>query len=283
MENIKITIERSIKDLIENNLNCLNQHNSVYSPIVLTTAQDTILRVIEDENNVIIRKHRSVGVSTLINAIIACRLISNDKWNITYVNVNYNCIGINLKNIVRYVDILIKKYDLDIEIKFSSNEIKLSNGNSLIMINKAFEINNHDICHSNWVIFDEAALNKNAIEVYNMIYHYYDINKTTIISTQNGIDDLFFPIYFLGKKAGFTSIDARWQATEYIDKSDIIRYQKTLNTVGFEREFGDSFIIHDPYKIDAVKLINNIKNYLVKDEIISLLDLNKLNGIINIQ
>lgn len=280
MGNIKKNIKKSIKDLIENNLTYLDYNDRVLKPIILTTSQNDVLRVIEDNNNVIIKKHRTVGLTTLINAIIACRLISNDKWNITYVNINYDCMGHNLKKIINYINVLVKKYDIDIEIKFKNNEIKFSNGNSLIMINKESDIYNHDICYTNWTIFDEAALNKNAIEVYNMIYRYYDIEKTTIISTQNGLDEFFFPIYFLGPKAGFKTINARWQTTEFIETNNIARYKKSIGNIVFEREFGDKFMIHNPDKIDSTKLIDNIKKYLVFNEIFSLSDLNKLTEIL---
>jgi hypothetical protein len=274
---LKFTIESSLSDLIENNLEV--HSGQYYEPFILTTAQKSVLNAIESETNVVVKKHRQVGMTSFISAIAASRLLSNERWNILYIPGNCNLGKYTLDKTKDYLHTINGRLNLNIDIEYSNKtSFILSNGNSFYTVSPraySFGVSGYP-SHSEqfkktWIIFEEASFNKNAEDIYYRLINQYCYGQVTIISNQNGIDDLFFPIYVLGEKAGFKKIDARYQETEYlVNIKD--QMSKCMSDKNFDKEFGDCFY-DDNFKMKRPEeMIELLKPFVLKNEKLTFFD-----------
>lgn len=274
-KNMEIKVKVSKKEIIETLLSCY-QHDD----IVLSSVQKEIIDNINKER-LLIRKDRQVGITNIINALIACKLISSEKIVINLINHNQGSIKYNYNVIYNFLDILINALELDIVLTKEFNNydsILLSNGN-IINIVKSSE-NNYTILRehvelNSWFIFDEVALDESGIneklyQLYNYIDKYQSI-KITIIGTQHGIDNLIFPIYMLRDKTNFKIIDSNIRNSEFFKKD--IEYLKKLCPMEYDEYFGGKFVVRNPEKIDIEKVIKNMNRFIVNGNKLSMLDL----------
>jgi len=282
---VTITLEKIIEDrnidLIENLLEYRDIITSEFKSLILSVAQKKALSGIEENKNLIIRKDRQVGISTVINAIIACELIKETPINIILFTPESSFYAYNKEMVKINIDKLIKKLNLNIYfVKNNRETIVLSNGNKI-----SFKSVNQDVSCSlcsvelnenSWVIFDEIAYsdNGNAKKTYDYISHYGSKDmKKTIISTQNGFDDLFFPIYLLSSKAGYKKIDMlHCDAHEGAIKK-VKEMYKYISDLEMTRCFSGTFIVNDKDLRNPNTITNLVTPYLLPGEKFSLQDL----------
>lgn len=282
---VTITLEKIIEDrninLIENLLEYRDVITSEFKSLVLSVAQKNVLSGIEENKNLIIRKDRQVGVSTVINAIIACELIKETPINIIFFTPESSFHAYNKEIIKINIDKLIKKLNLDLSfVKNNREKIVLSNGNEI-----SFKSVNQDVSYSlcsvelnenSWVIFDEIAYSNNdhAKKTYDYISHYgsKDIKKT-IISTQNGFDDLFFPIYLLGSKSGYKKIDVSYCDAHEGTIKKVKEMYKYISDQEMARCFLGTFIVNNKDLQNPNTITNLVEPYLLPGEKFSLQDL----------
>lgn len=272
-------IEASIIELFEEYIQIPSRNGKIYEKSKLTTGQQLILNAIEEYDNTVILKDRQVGASTILNFIIACRLISNEKWNILELTCNSQISSLNIKKIREYICLLTDKLSLPVEyITNNSCEIKLSNGNYVKSspIISVEQMCSCEIEENSWIIFEETSYAKYANLIYKIIKDKTkDKNVSfTIISSQNGIDDLFFPIYVLGKKAGFNRVRVTYHDTEFMTDKKILSIKNMCSDTMFEKEFGGKFIINND--IEVKYFIRKIEEFLLPEESFTMRDLFEL-------
>lgn len=286
---VTISVEEEINDsilsLIEKNLDLRSGNRRI--PFILNRNQERILEAIENHHNNIIMKDRRIGANSIINAIIACRLVSSDPWNILTINKNSDLGNFNLSEVRRYVDIILANIGLDITyVKDNINTITLSNGNTLHTISNNCHCMTLNMCQyvpfSNdrrvWVILDEYAFFKSQEDIFEAIRATFCHSKLdmTIISGQNGYDSFFMPFYIACSKLdNWNRLQCEWILSDHLSDA-IINIRETLGDCQFMYEFGGRFILKKEQNIMAEDLIMRINKFLPKDKAFSLLDLVEL-------
>lgn len=303
MKRFKLTI--SLDEIIDETMISVIENNITVPypfdhdkriPLNLSTAQKNIINKIEENNKVIIKQDRQTGVSTVMNSIIAYKMTSGDvPIEILLIGANGNTNDADYWSIKENIDVLIDKSKHNGNyVKMSKREILLTNGSSLKFINGAMS-GEHSIKFTEphdgrkieqWVIFNQLSTHINMCDLYfDFTRRYMNPNVKVIIASHTSlVDELFFPIWFLGNRIGFTKVEAN-----LID-SHISKLQ--LEHIGVERvyEMLSKFTIADPSKFNAKKMLDSINRHLPKSEFVSIVDLlhllhllsnNRLNNIIN--
>lgn len=282
---VTITLEKIIEDrnidLIENLLEYRDIFTSEFKSLTLSVGQKKVLSGIEENKNIIIRKDRQVGVSTILNAIIACELVKENSINIIFFACKSDFYNYSREMIKQNIHTLIKKLNLDLYfVKDNRTQITLSNGNEI-----SFKSINQDVSYSlcgvnlnenSWVIFDEIAYSdmEHTKETYDYLNHYGSKNmKKIIISTQNGFDNLFFPIYLLGNKAGYEKIDISYHEAHKGVIEKVKEMREYISDLEMSRCFSGTFIVNNKDLRNPNTITNLVTPYLLPGEKFSLQDL----------
>lgn len=236
------------EQVIDSCLTYRDYKNDFDSNLILDYNQHNVIEGINKNRRTIIKKDRQTGVSTAIQSLISVKLLRPEKLKIFYFT-NKNSLSFCRESIRKKLLEIITSLGLETTIPTNcSSEIRLSNDNSIELksFNTLKHIDKNDITDNTWFIFEEVAYSKNAIEIYSDITKYGKEPKITLISTQNGLDDLFFPIYVLGKKSGYERVETRHSDSGF----------KKINLNNFseeqiEREFSGRFIIDNSEKLDS--------------------------------
>lgn len=287
-ENTDIIYNNS--ELIEKYLTRKDYFTTKEVKLVLSKGQEEVINAIEKNNRVIIRKDRGVGLSTVINAVIACELIKSKPINIILFSENRHLNYNSSKTIINNVNILIKS--LGLNIKFNTKQesyIELSNGNtiefkhssslySFYRTKRTTTLTLSDFklySEKYWIIFDEAAFFKTGDVIYKEMNDVFPNSKITIMSTQNGMDNLFFPIYILGDKSGFFKVNFQFFKAHKSLLENIMKIDKISN-IEFFKSFTDIFFINDSTNLSSDIITDLIKPYLLSGEIFTLSDMIEL-------
>lgn len=274
-KNRLISNEKNI-DLIQDMLPYKDLTLNEYKPLTLSKAQKKVLYGIEDSKYTVIRKDRQTGISTLLAAMIACELAREEPKNIIMFSPSRQLGYYTNSKITDNIKILIKNLELDISFIIKNcDKLELSNGSSIIFKSTNQDVYTSmcsiDISDNTWVIFDEIASSKDAYSYYEYIRNFRN-PKITIISTQYGLDKLFFPIYLLGQKAGYNRINATWTEGHDGLSDKISKISKYKNNNEMLREFSDVFVVDNADKIDFNIINELIKSHLLKNEKYTLLE-----------
>lgn len=236
------------EQVIDTCLTYKDYKNDCDSNLILDYNQHNIIEGINNNRRTIIKKDRQTGVSTAIQSLISVKLLRPEKVKIIYFT-NRHILSFTRESIRKKLLEIITNLGLETTIPTNCfSEIRLSNENSLELksINTFKKIDKNDITDDTWFIFDEVAFEKSAIEIYSDITKYNKKPKITLISTQNGLDDLFFPIYVLGKKSGYERVETRHTDSGF-NKINLNNFSEEQ----IEREFSGRFIIDDSEKLDS--------------------------------
>ena len=95
------------------------------------------------------------------------------------------------------------------------------------------------------------------------------------MSTQNGMDNLFFPIYILGDKSGFFKVNFQFFKAHKSLLENIMKIDKISN-IEFFKSFTDIFFINDSTNLSSDIITDLIKPYLLSGEIFTLSDMIEL-------
>lgn len=168
----------------------------------LNEDQNSIYEGILENNMFIAKKDRQAGATSLLSAMIACEILRGKK--VAYASLIFDPITVlryvkkHLNEVFSFTNFL-DKYD---RTKDNSRDIEYSNGGSFHTLSENDLHYNFD-----WVILDEIAfLERRKASFLLDIITGRKFKKLTIVSNQNGIDDLFMPLYFLGNDIGFKAI-----------------------------------------------------------------------------
>jgi hypothetical protein len=274
---IEKVISENIKELIEKHLT--HKHPSLDENIgvSLSKTQTDVLFTIENNHRTIVRKDRQVGMSSLLNAMIACKLVKDEPIKILFYSpkreMNHRTKSAVRENTQKLIN------DLGLKLKFvynNADKLTLSNGNSIeyhtTNESTCFSLYTVDINKNDWVIFDEIAFGDRILPLYRYIRDRFNDPKITIVSTQAGLDDVFFPIYLLGKKAGYATIDARWVDAHELLKDNILK-KGGYNQKMLFNEFSGFFVVNNAEKLNYDTITELIKPHLLSSEKFSLLEL----------
>lgn len=279
MENTQELELKELKDLIEKKITCYDIKSYKNVSFILSKGQIEALNAIETNHRTIIRKDRQVGMSSLLNAIIACKMVGDKPISISFwsprrdiCNQSKDQLKDNIRDLTG---------TLELKLGFTTNnseQIILSNGNS-IKYHSIDSFNPHTSlrsCKYDWFIFDEAAYSDKSKLLYDEIIRRGDNPKITINSTQKGLDKFFFPIYFLGNKAGYKSVDFSYTKAHdgLIENVDKIKtwYPSSLY---FMSQFRGAFIIDDIRESYYGNIIDLINPYILYCEGMSMANINK--------
>jgi len=219
--------------------------------------------------NVIVKKDRITGLTSFLAAIIAIKLINEKNVNVIYIGNDQ--MNNSFKN--KILDIIISEHKYETLSKNCSSTILLKNSNNISFIGKSLDISKNFINKNTWVIFDEINLLPNKSLIFDKFLHFSE--NITLISSNNSIDNVFFPIFFLGEKAGFKRLIIKYQNSEdeiiktVLQKSDFISEKQFCKLFGGEY-FYDSE--NNLQNIDFLSLVDKISKYKLSDENISFLD-----------
>lgn len=271
--------EQNNNELIQNNLLCFSPRRSVRTKIDLSKGQKKVLYGIENHKRVIIRKDRQTGVSTILNGIVACELVKTKQIpiHIIYYSINQSLSYVNALKIRENIYTLINALNLDIKFEINNkNNIQLSNGNSIEYLSQnqsmyyTYRTNKDKIV---WFIFDEFAFAERGMVIYKEVTQRYPNSKITIVSTQNGLDELFFPIYLLGSKAGYFKVDVPYVDAHEDLMSKVVEFKKNYNDLYFIESFSDTFLVENTDKLNSDIITELIKPHLLPDETFTFYDM----------
>lgn len=266
--------------IIEDTLSLFNNKTGSEDNFTLNKAQHKMLSLIENNNYSIIRKTRQAGADSLLNAVIACEVLKNNK-QVIFFGPNERSIFYNTSKIYHNIEKIINKLKLDVKIiKHNKSEIVLSNGSNIRLKSlSSYDCSgfiNVSTDKKTWFIFNEVAFAENAISFYNEIkYKNFNVEKIILVSNQNGIDKLFFPLYILGEKAGFKTLHLPFLDSNY----NVIKHASDLiikNNKSFEFEFGDSFVVLNGDKIKLMDIERLIQPHLLPGNNFTIMDMVKL-------
>jgi len=276
-------IDYNIIETIEKNIMIPKPGNwDRYVSLNLSTSQKNIINSVKDNNKVIIKQDRRTGVSTAINAMIACEMVMGDEpIEILFVGASgdsnyYECESIQ-ENICSLIN---KSNDSIFYKKKSKNEILLVNGSSLKFINEwsrnqpiSFTEPHNERNIKQWVIFNQLSTTVRMDDLYfDFTRRCKNPNaKVTIISHTSVVDNLFFPIWFLGDRIGFTRVESNLIDSHlfpHILNSDFMNVTNSRIN-----ELSSKFTIDNLDKFNVKQLIDSINKHLPDNAFFSMGDL----------
>lgn len=233
--------------------------NSRKTKINLDSNQIKLIECINTYKKNVFFKNRCVGATTAINLLVADKLLSKEYNNILYVSANFQNKKIIFDDILYNIKQKINEgnnFNEDIKLIETNKEIEIINKNNIMfltyndlpfILGKRFT----------WIIFDEMAFidDKSNVGCY---FNY--IENISIISSQNGINNVFAYYYLFGKSSGFNVTKLLYNGLCNIDIN-------RLNNLDKLREFGDKIIVK--YDDDLKHFINKIyhKNTLTVEDL----------------
>lgn len=207
-----------IQDFINNALKINSFETYEESPFVLSEGQTEVLNIINNNDDVLIKKDRCTGVTTLLAAYVAYEILTLPNRIYVYIAPNTNLRYLFMLQVYQFVDNAIKHLYNDfhsiIKLTSTRNKLFLNNGSKLICgANNALTF--HSIQYINTIIYDEVGFDRTnfnslikTIELYKNIKSLKTIFTLTEKERDKYIDipNKNVEIYFKGNK-DITTVD----------------------------------------------------------------------------
>jgi len=224
------------KEIIEKALKLRSHKNTSLNDFKLNESQIKLYDFIGENNLSIIRKERQVGVTSLLCAIAACKIVKGGNVFL-YMEGGGSLSRLFIKTVRHFIKQIDEHYSLSLTQQvFNNDKIVLSeSGGSLTRINYS---EHHSftgkIKNDDWVIFDEAAFYNKGSNAW-LVSALIDTKcKVTISSTHKYDDGFFMPLYLISSKYGFSS--------GYINKGTREEGQSGNLIVDMYNKYGDSYM-----------------------------------------
>lgn len=250
-----------IKELIDQqNFEIANYITGNFSSLVLTKEQRVLIDLVMENERLIVKKTRKLGVSIALQALFSTMLMCQENVKICIYQGNTGYDSGVLGNIKKFIQKSKNKVVVD---KITNKKITLANGNYIKIINSPYDISwlkEDDI----WFWLDEISFSNKIQPIYDEIIERVKNPKIIITSSPNGIDNLFLPLYILGENAGYKVHDMSWLTSElYVEKA---KYVSKLHQKDYDKFYSGKFIIENSDKIDVEEFVKNINKYNKTDK-----------------
>lgn len=272
------------KYVIENYFKTFDKTQEGYVPFKLFPKQKIVVSSLEDYKRNLVTKPRQAGISTTVAAYCAAKIGFADKNNPETIVIVANKLRLSKKFLKSIKDFLkqVPRWAWGSEYYGSKDALSkdiFEGGNSqdnLILPNGSQVIavaTSEDALRGytpTFLIFDEAAFIEKGSELYSAaITSLGTGGKCVLISTPNGLDDLYYKTYDNAKKGknNYNIIEMKWyedpryrKGMEWIDPDDegfkpIKEVEFTKES--FEEKFKQGLKPISPWYLDMCKSMND--------------------------
>lgn len=241
----KCYMDKSRIYMIENYLTTFDATRNETVPFKLFTKQKELLRNLSEYTDNITSKPRQSGISTTASAYIACQMAlapSDKPETVLIIANNLDLSKTDLEKIREFLlqlprwfwgeDYYGNEKNESKKILVKNNDKYLETVNGSKVYAKSGGKNSSRGITSSYLVIDECAFLENGMETYTAAASTMATSKKALIliSTPNGSDELYKPIYDGAKagKNGFKLTELKW----YQDP----RYNKNLKWVKYDKE-----------------------------------------------
>lgn len=242
----KCYMDKSRIYMIENYLTTFDATRNETVPFKLFPKQKELLRNLSEYTDNITSKPRQSGISTTASAYIACQMALAPSDKPETVLIIANNLDLSKTDLEKIRDFLLqlprwfwggdyygneRNESKKVLIKNNDKYLETVNG-SKVYAKSGGKNSSRGISACSYLVIDEASFLENGMETYTAAASTMASSKKSLIliSTPNGSDELYKPIYDRAKagKNGFKLTELKW----YQDP----RYNKNLKWVKYDKE-----------------------------------------------